>query len=59
METSRCIGKIKRHYLVFEIIVLGLQSDFFFITFSNLYLIVNTNKVNFFGPTKLIQMLAN
>lgn len=45
IKTSWCIRKIERYYFVFEMTIIDLKISFLFISFSNYYFIINTNKV--------------
>lgn len=40
LERDQCIGQSKRHYLIFQVDIAGLESHFLFFTFSDFYPIV-------------------
>ena len=45
LECSRSIKKAKKDNLVFEIAILGLESYFLFIIFTNPYLMIDINEI--------------
>ena len=41
LESSRCISSLKKHHLILKMTIIGFDSYLLFITFFNLYLMIN------------------
>ena len=62
LESSRCVGKSKRHYTPLIRSVMGLEGSFWFVTFSNVDKVVSMLEINlgiYTGFLGSVQQISN
>ena len=45
LKTSRCVRKVKEHYLVLKVTIFSTENRFLLITISNSHLIISIGKI--------------